>query len=137
MSFTTSGELRTYRNMTLHLKPMAVELRVVGSRPLWYVLTRLGCVENNAVLKKLNELANISFDSKFVMVFEIWPFKVAFFLFFFLQMSIFQRITWLNELCKSIALAQRWKNVICFKFQLIAGRDTEKRANLVFFLVHH
>ena len=57
--------------MTVNLKPLAVELRVVGSRALLYVLTRIRRVENNAVLKKLNELANISFDSKFVMVFEI------------------------------------------------------------------
>ena len=57
--------------MALTLKPLAVKLRVVGSRAPWYVLTRLGRVENNAVLKKLNELANISFDSKFVIVFEI------------------------------------------------------------------
>ena len=57
--------------MTLNLKPLAVKLRVVGSKAPWYVLTRLGRAENNAVLKKLNELANISFDSKFVIVFEI------------------------------------------------------------------
>ena len=57
--------------MTVNLKPLAVELRVVGSRALWYVLTRIRRVEYNAVLKKLNELANISFDSKFVMVFQI------------------------------------------------------------------
>ena len=57
--------------MTLNLKPLAVKLRVVGSKAPWYVLTRLGRVENNAALKKLNELANISFDSKFVIVFEI------------------------------------------------------------------
>ena len=40
--------------------------------------TWLERAENNDFLKKMSELSeNLRFDSEFVLLFEIWPFKVA------------------------------------------------------------
>ena len=85
--------------------------------------------------RKFNELSeNISLDSKFILVFEIWQFQVADFFFFF-QMSIFQNITGLNGLCKGIAFIQMWKIRTCWKFQFTSEKITQKEQIQIFFLL--
>ena len=63
------------------------------------------CHVKNTVLKKMKWLSeNLSLYCKFILVFEIWPLKVAlfycFFVFVFLLflMSAIQSISWLNVL---------------------------------------
>ena len=67
-------------------------LGVVGDGGPCHVARWVECAENNAVLKKIEWTFR-----KFVLVFEIWPFKFWFFVFY---TSIFQSILGLNGLNK-------------------------------------
>ena len=95
------------------------------------------CRKTTLFWGKLNELSeNISFDSEFVLAFEIQPFKVAFFVFFL--MLVFQSIPGLNGLNKSISLVQKWNIAVFGIFFLSSKRNRQKKQiqNLYWFIIN-
>ena len=77
------------------------------------------CKKTTLFQRKLNELpGNVSFDSEFVLAFEIQPFRIAFLVF----LLIFQSIPAMNGLSKSTALVKKQKIEVFQYFLLIFKR---------------
>ena len=84
--------------------------------------------------EKKNELSKtVSGDSKFVLVYEKWPFKAI--LFRYYEMSIVKSIPMLNGLNKAIAFAQMWKNEIFVSCMLFLKEIKKKEQNQTFSLI--
>ena len=63
----------------MNCEPLTVEPRVIRGGAPYHVARWIDRTGNNTILKKSNELLeNFSLDSKFILIFEILPFKVFF-----------------------------------------------------------